>query len=165
MRRFLVSLAVVGFAVVVGAPIAAAGYDKASGHVDQGSQVWDFSATSNFNGSEPRGSVKFTQPNSDPNTVYTGKVTCLSVVGNTFQATGPITAVKNPPFLANPAAYFVIQGSDSGKFAPAGSPDTFQGFVSFSFPPQPPPPPPVCAATAAGSPVFDGNVIVEDSNF
>jgi hypothetical protein len=111
-----------------------------------------------------RGGFKFTQANNDPNTVYTGKVTCLSVVGNTFQATGPITSVRNPPFPGFPAAYFGIQGSDSGKFAPSGSPDTFSGSVTFSFPPNPPPPPPACAA-AAGSPVFDGNVIVEDSNF
>jgi hypothetical protein len=164
MRRLLVSLVVVVFGVGVTAPIAAAGFDKASGHVDQGGSIWDFNATSNFNGSEPRGSVKFTQPNSDPNTVYTGKVTCLNVVGNMFQATGPITSVRNFPFPGFQAAYFVIQGSDSGKFAPSGSPDTFSGSVSITAGTTPPSPP-ACVATAVGLPVTDGNVIVEDSSF
>jgi hypothetical protein len=154
MRRLLVSFVVVAFGVGVTAPMAAAGFDKASGHVDQGTSTWDFSATSNFNGSEPRGSVKMTNPNNDPNTVYTGKVTCLSVVGNTFQATGPITAVKNNPFPGFSPMSFVIQGSDGGKFGT--TPDTFQGTVSFFNPP------PACAANATGSPVVYGDVIVQD---
>jgi hypothetical protein len=159
MRRLLVLLMVAGFGVGVSAPIAAAGFDKASGHVDNGFQVWDFSATSNFNGSEPRGSVKLTLQDRDPNTVYTGKVTCLSVVGNTFQATGPITAVRNPEFPGFPAMSFLIQGSDSGKFATDANPDTFAGSINFFDPPA------ACLADGGGQPVFDGDVIVQDSNF
>jgi hypothetical protein len=156
MRTLLAALALSLGAVVLAAPAgAAADADKVRGHVDQGTQIVDFSATSNFNGTEPRGTVKFTQPNSDPNTVFTGTVTCLSVVGNTFQATGPITAVRNNQFPGFTPMSFVIQGSDGGKFGTA--PDTFSGSVSFFNPP-----PLTCAANAAGSPVVNGDIVVED---
>lgn len=157
MRRVLTALAVVSIATTMFPPPAgaAASADKVRGRVDQGAQMVDFSATSNFNGTEPRGTVKFTQPNADPNTVFTGTVTCLSVVGNTFQATGPITSVRNNQFPGFSPMSFVIQGSDSGKFSP--SPDTFSGSVSFFNPP-----PMTCLANAAGQPVVDGDLIVQD---
>jgi hypothetical protein len=157
MRTLFAALAASLVAVVIAAPAgAAAGSDKARGHVDQGAQIVDFSATSNFNGTEPRGSVKFTQPNSDPNTVMTGAVTCLSVVGNTFQATGPITSVRNNQFPGFSPMSFVIQGSDGGKFGTA--PDTFFAQVSFFNPA-----PLTCAANPMGQPVVNGDVIVEDA--
>jgi hypothetical protein len=156
MKRLLAALTLallVSFAVGAGVAYADHGTDYARGNVDQGAQEVRFSASSNFNGTEARGTVRFIFRNNDPDLVVTGEVTCLTVVDGLFEAHGIITDVRGGTTSAN---QFIIRGSDSGKFAT--TPDTFTGFTVFS------PTPIECPTTPfPGSPVTDGEVIVHDS--
>jgi hypothetical protein len=76
MKRLVValSLAMLVSLALGAAAYAASGSDSARGTVDQGSQEWRFSATSNFNGTQPSGQVRLIQENVDPNLVITGDV-------------------------------------------------------------------------------------------
>jgi len=149
------------FALVLGVQVASAGpnQDSAKGRVNQFGVIWDFSATSTATGFNASGSVRITVQNADPNQVYTGQVTCLRVVGAT--ATTPATAFIGGVITTAPpgsfASSFVITASDSGKFANA--PDTFNGFVTSS----PPPPDGGCPTSGFGSPVADGEVIINNA--
>jgi hypothetical protein len=156
MKRLLAALTLallVSFAVGAGVAYADHGTDYARGNVDQGTQEVRFSASSNFNGTEARGTVRFLFRNNDPDLVVTGEVTCLTVVDDQFEAHGIVTDVRGGTTGAN---QFLIRGSDSGKFDT--TPDTFSGFTFFSLTL------PTCPTipTPAG-PVTDGEVIVHDS--
>jgi hypothetical protein len=154
MKRLLValSMAMVVSLALGAAAYAAGGSDYAKGNVDQNGTDWRFSATSNFNGTQPSGTIKITFANNDPNLVVSADVTCLNVVNGLFEARGVVTDVRGGSLFANSV---VIRGSDAGKFST--TPDTFQGFFQFQTDPGP------CLAPTPGSPVQDGEVIVQDS--
>ena len=142
------------------ATLAAPNQDSAKGRVNYFGQMWDFNANSTATGFNADGTVKITTTNTDPNQTFWGEVTCLRVVGAT--ATTPATAVvagvitKAPP--GSFASSFVINASDSGKFASA--PDGFTGFLSSA----PPPPDGNCPAPSTFvSPVTDGEVIIHNT--
>jgi hypothetical protein len=158
MKRLLValSLAMLVSLALGAAAYAASGSDYAKGNVDQGSADWRFSATSNFNGTQPSGTIRLTQANNDPNLVITAKVTCLRVVDGMFEARGVITDVRGGTISANTA--IIIRGSDEGKFST--TPDTFAG--GFLFTPSPDDPGP-CGVPTPGGPVQNGEVVVQDS--
>jgi hypothetical protein len=158
----LLTFPVAAFLVVAFAPsivLAGPNQDTAKGRVNQFGTLWDFSAKSSATGFNASGSVRVTQANSDPNQVFTGEVTCLRVVAAT--ATTPATAfiggvITNAP-PGSFASSFVITASDSGKFS--NVPDTFNGFVSSS----PPPPDGGCPTSGFGSPVADGEIIIDNA--
>jgi len=156
MKRLLAALSLallVSLAVGVGVASADHGTDYAKGNVDQGATEWRFSATSNFNGTEPSGTIRVIQRNNDPDLVMTAKVTCLTVVDGMFEARGVITDVRGGTTFANSV---IIRGSDEGKFST--TPDTFSGGLSSLTDPGP------CVAPSSGFfPVQDGEVIVHDS--
>ena len=138
------------------ATAARSGNDYASGDVFEGGAHWRFSATSNFNGTQPSGFVRLTLANNDPNTVVTGSVTCLRVVGNTAWIIAEVTDIRgtgvNPAFTNS----MLINATDSGKFGT--SPDTFGGVLT-------PTPATVasCVFTEPQSPVVNGEVVVSDA--
>jgi hypothetical protein len=155
MRRLLVALSLAllaSLAVAVGVATASHGTDYARGTVDQGSADWRFTATSNFNGTEPRGTIRLTFANEDPNLVLTADVTCLRVVDGLFEARGVVTDVRGGTTIINS---LIIRGSDEGRFSTTR--DTFAGLASLSTEPGP------CALPTPGSPVQDGEIVVHDS--
>lgn len=157
MKRIVLALTLallLSLVVGVGVAYADHGTDYARGTVDRGFDEWRFSASSNFNGTDPRGHVRVIFENQDPNLVITGEVTCLLVVGNTASIIAEVTDVRGGVFPS--ARSLIVSATDSGKFS--NLPDTFQGFVSS----QPatnvcPPPSPF------QSPVLDGEVVIHDS--
>ena len=135
------------------AAYAASGSDSARGTVDQGFQEWRFSATSNFNGTQPSGQVRLIQENQDPNLVITGNVTCLRVLNGSASIVAEITDVRGG--FTN-AQSLIIETTDNGKFST--TPDTFLGFQSFN------PATTVCPpSTFTQSPVLKGEVVVVDA--
>jgi hypothetical protein len=161
MKRLLVALSLavlVSLALGGAAAYAASGSDYARGNVDQGANFpstdWRFRATSNFNGTQPSGTIRVTFANEDPNTVVTADVTCLRVVNGEFQARGVVTDVRGGPTFGIGNSV-IIHGSDAGKFST--TPDTFQGGFSSLTDPGP------CGGPIPGSPVQDGEIVVHDS--
>jgi hypothetical protein len=158
MKRLLAALTLALFvSLVVGAGVAFAnhGTDYARGTVDQGGQEWRFSASSNFNGTDPQGQVRLIQENQDPNFVVTGEVTCLRVVGSTAFIVAEITDIRGG---TNPALQsMIIQTTDGGKLQNF-PPDTFGGFASVT-----PATELGCTTTAFQQTVQDGQVVVHDS--
>jgi hypothetical protein len=155
MKRLLAALTLallVSFAVGASVAYADHGTDYARGTVEQGSFEWRFSASSNFNGTQPSGTIKITFRDDDPDTVVTADVTCLNVVNGVFNAGGQVTSVRGGTFAFSSV---IIRGSDAGKFST--TPDTFGATFFFSSDPGPCPPP------TPGSPVQNGEVIVHDS--
>lgn len=155
MKRLLAALSLAllaSLAVGVGVASASHGTDYARGNVDQGSIDWRFSASSNFNGTEPRGTIRATFRNNDPDLVVTADVTCLTVVDGLFEARGVVTDVRGGTFFADSV---IIRGSDAGKFST--TPDTFSGGFSSLTDPGP------CAAPTPGITVQDGEIVVHDS--
>lgn len=155
MKRLFAALGLaLLLSLVVGVGVASAshGTDYAKGTVDQFGADWRFNATSNFNGSQASGTIRFTQANSDPNLVITADVTCLRVVDGLFEARGVVTNVRGGTTIANSV---VIRGSDEGKFST--TPDTFSGSFSLSIDPGP------CGVPSPGFPVQDGEIVVHDS--
>jgi len=135
-RWFWIVLALVMEMVLVSIPDSSSaqnnGTDKAVAHIDIttfGPNQWDVSARSNFNGTQPTGSWRFTNSNADPNIVVSGEVTCLQVAGNVALVGGIVTEVRGTTTTANG---FVAEMTDSGKFATA--PDTFGAFLFVSSP-------------------------------
>jgi hypothetical protein len=122
----------------------------------------DFSAKSSFNGTNPSGSARFTFRNEDPDQVFSGEVTCLSVQGGSANLSGPITEARGGSTLTaggqpfEPRS-FVITAFDRGKFSP--DPD-FAGFVLSSAPATE-----VNCNTqgAPVAPVREGDVVVRDA--
>jgi hypothetical protein len=158
MKRIVLALSlalVVSLLVGVGVASASHGTDYAKGTVDQGTQEWRFSATSNFNGTQASGTIRVIQRNNDPDLVMTANVTCLRVVDGMFEARGVITDVRGGTTSLDAV---IIRGSDQGKFST--TPDTFAGGFLFTTLPDDPGP---CGVPTAGSPVQDGEVIVHDS--
>ena len=152
MKRLLLTLSLaLILSLAWGTAVYASGSDSAKGNVNQNGTVWRFSATSNFNGTQPSGTIKITFANNDPNLVVSADVTCLNVVNGQFEAHGVVTDVKGGTFFGNGV---IIRGSDAGKFST--TPDTFQGFFSFADPGP-------CPAPTPGSPVTDGEIVVQDS--
>ena len=155
MKKLLAALSLALLAsLVVGVGVASAshGTDYAKGTVDQFDTDWRFSATSNFNGSQASGIIRYTAANNDPNVVITADVTCLRVVDGMFEARGVVTDVRGGTFFVNSV---IIRGSDDGKFST--TPDTFAGFFSSTLDPGP------CGVPSPGSPVQDGEIVVHDS--
>jgi hypothetical protein len=164
MRRasFLTSAAatVAIAAALPAAASAASGNDIARGHVNNmNGGNWDFSAKSNADGSQPSGMIRFTNPNTQPNSVIDGQVTCLHVLGNRASLSGPLTRAQGP-ISPSPGLSFEFDATDSGKFSTA--PDLFQGEF-FVGPPTPPPFPCQFFSTFFEQPVLDGEIIIEDS--
>jgi hypothetical protein len=161
MKRLLAVLTLallVSLAVGAGVAYADHGTDYARGTVDQGANEWRFSASSNFNGTQPQGTVRLIQENSDPNVVITGNVTCLLVVSNPTSASASIVAevtdVRGAPSTF--AQSLIIHTTDFGKFSPAR--DTFLGSQSGTPATEVCPPP-----SPFQSPVLSGEVVVHDS--
>jgi hypothetical protein len=191
MKRLAATLALgLLVALLVGTGVASAagtaGQDSATGHVTgatgltlippppgcppqfcppQQSSVTadvDFSAKSSFNGTNPTGSAKFTFRNEDPDKVFTGEVTCLTVQGGFANLSGPITESRGGSTLTAGGQVFeprsfVISANDSGKFST--QPD-FLGFVLSSQPATD-----VSCTTQFGPSdvVREGEVVVKDS--
>jgi hypothetical protein len=183
MKRIAATLALgVLIALLVGTGVASAshGTDSASGHVTDATGFTsfrvspdttvggaappadvDFSAKASFNGTNARGQARFTFANEDPNQVFTGDVTCLTVVNGEAGLTGPITSARGGTTVtpqgqgdAFEPRSFRIVASDSGKFS--NNPDTL-AFVLFSDPPPQP-----CPIISFPSVVRDGEVVVHD---
>jgi hypothetical protein len=159
-RVSIVLLAVLILVLAVPAVgMAQSGTDKGIAHIDQqpfSNIQWDVSARSNFNGTQPRGQWRFTNPNFDPNFVASGEVTCLQVVNNVALVGGIITDLKGSNTTAN-AVWMAM--TDSGKFGT--TPDLFGAFL-LTLPPEdlgtcPP------TNTVFQNTVVDGEVIVEDA--
>jgi hypothetical protein len=155
MKRLVVALSLAMLvSLALGAvAYAASGSDSAKGTVDQGFQEWRFSATSNFNGTQPSGQVRLIQENQDPNLVITGHVTCLQVLNGSASIVAEVTDVRGGTTFSDT---LVIQTTDSGKFSP--TPDTFFG-IQTSSPTLSTCPPP----TFGQSPVTNGEVVVVDA--
>ena len=131
--------------------------DYARGNVQFFSTDLSFSARSNFNGTEARGSARFTSANLDPNQVVEGDVTCLQVLNNIATIAGVITNVRNPQQNFTGIHGFQIQVTDTGKFDQA--PDTVSSFFTLAAPN-----PAACPVAApGGSPVTEGEVVVSDA--
>jgi hypothetical protein len=159
MKRLLAALTLallVSFAVGAGVAYADHGSDYARGTVNQGFQEWKFSASSNFNGTDPQGNVKFTRTDFDPNVVVTGRVTCLLVNGSTASIVAEVTDVRGPGGQFSFARSMLISATDSGRFS-NNVPDLFNGFVSSA------PATNVCPPPGFQGTVLDGEVIVHDS--
>ena len=122
----------------------------------------DFSAKSSFNGTNPTGSVRFTFRNENPDQVFTGDVTCLSVQGGLARLSGPITDARGGSTLTAGGRVFeprsfVITAFDSGKGDP--NPDSL-GFVLSSAPATDV----TCTTQDAPTvPVREGEVVVRDA--
>jgi hypothetical protein len=142
----------------VGAGVAyAADSDYARGTVKRfGFEEWRFNASSNFNGTNPQGTVKFTRTDFDPDAVVTGRVTCLLVTGSSARIIAEVTDVRSSGGAFNFAQSMVISTTDSGKF-PNNEPDLFTGGVSSG------PATNVCPPPSPGGTVIDGEVIVHDA--
>lgn len=166
MRRPLVGC-LIGFSVLLAAPTASAnhGQDYAKGQVDNQLGISandpsnvDLSAVSSFNGTNPRGHVRFTFDTFDPNLVLGGEVRCLNMLaGGQALMHGDITSVRGGTFLFG--NQFRVYVRDSGKFS--NDPDLID--IDFGFNYNPPGlvcPTPLFLAPAA---VTDGELIVHDS--
>lgn len=152
MKRALLVAAVVSLALAPTAARANHGKDYAKGTVVQTSK-WDFSASSSFNGNDPRGQIRFTNTSLDPNFVVTAEVTCLSVLNNMAGIVGEVTRAHGPG--STTVTFVSLQVTDSGKFGT--TPDLFSGFFGVG------PTPEDCAPAGFGSPVSDGEIVVHDS--
>ena len=158
MKRLFVALSLAllaSLAVGVGVASADRGTDYTRGNVEQlNGTLWRFNASSNFNGTEPRGTIRVTFTNQDPNLVVTADVTCLRVEGGLFEARGVVTDEHGGgTSLVNSV---IIRGSDAGNFST--TPDTFSSALSAATDPGP------CAAPTPGFfTVEDGEIVVHDS--
>jgi hypothetical protein len=156
MKRLFVAMSLallVSLAVGAGVAYADHGTDYARGNVDEGPREWRFSASSNFNGTDPQGTVRYMEANDDPNLVITGEVTCLLVSGNTASIVAEVNTVRGGTTFAQS---MILSMTDSGKFQ--GLSDTFRGLLSSS------PATGVCPPPGTfQSPVVDGEIIVHDS--
>ena len=162
MKRLLAVLAVATAGLLSLPALASAGNDVARGNGVSPFFPSDFSfnAQSNFNGTQPSGSVTFTDPDRDPNLTFKGRVTCLNVVLNDATISGEITDVSggDAGFFSTTRS-FVIHAVDSGKFATG--PDLVSYVTSSALPP----PPPSCAAfVLTPFPIFSGEITVKDAN-
>lgn len=162
MRRVLAGVALALAALLAFPALASAQNDVARGSgftFFSFPRQFNFNAQSNFNGTQPSGSVSFTDTNTDPNQTYKGRVTCLSVVGNVATMSGEITDVQGFPVFGAPTV-FVLTATDSGKFAV--TPDLVRYFVTSGTPP----PPPTCVTFTpfVGSPIESGEIVIKDSN-
>ena len=152
MKRAVLMTLVIAMAGVVSAD---SNSDSARGNGQSGSVDINFSARSNFNGTGAQGSVRFTLANFDPDIVVEGDVTCLQVVGDIATIAGIVTNVRHPQgFGFGPG--FLIQATDSGKFA--NTPDLLS-FQLFG----PIPNPSACPAAAPGTQPFDGEIVIQDT--
>jgi hypothetical protein len=162
MRRLLVSLTLAAIALLALPALASAQNDVARGSgftLFSFPQQFSFNAQSNFNGSEPSGSVSFTDTNTDPNQTFKGRVTCLSVVGNVATMSGPITDVQGFPVFGVVNS-FVLTATDTGKFGV--TPDLVRYFTTSA----PPAPAPTCVTFTGfvGQPIQSGEIVIKDSN-
>ena len=155
MRRSLLvlSAAVLGVTGVAAPAGADTSNDSARGHVTLFSVEVDFSARANFNGTEPSGRMRYTNQNTDPNTVIEGNVTCLTVVGNVATLAGEITSVRNGTVFGEG---YILTAEDSGKFS------NFPDEVAITFTTAPPNPTACPPALTFSSPVREGEVVVHD---
>ena len=157
MKRLFAALSLallVSLVVGVGVANADHGSDYAKGNVDFGTTAWRFSASSNFNGTDPQGTVRFINDSQDPNLVITGEVTCLLVTGNTASIVAEVNTIRGG--TSSFAQSMILTMTDSGKFQ--NLPDTFRGFTSSSPATSVCPPPDTFQST-----VFDGEIVVHDS--
>jgi hypothetical protein len=153
MRRFLIVLTALVLGIVALTSPAAAGssHDVARGHGGFSGEEMDFNASANFNGSEPKGHVTFTNHFGGKN-VFDGNVTCLTVVGNLAVIAGDITSVRGPNTF--PATSYVIWATDNGKSGPTPDSATFALTGG--------PGPTVCPPPFVVEQTFDGDVVVQD---
>jgi hypothetical protein len=150
-------MTVFGVSIILAASLwepgrAAAGHDYAKGNVNYFGNDVDFSARSNYNGTDAQGRFRY---ETSTGTVYEGTVTCLQVIAETATLAGYFTSIRNPTGFA--AQGFVVNVFDSGKFNQA--PDTID--VIFMSTPQGPP---SCPAAAPGiGTALEGEIVVYDS--
>jgi hypothetical protein len=159
MRKSAALLAAIALLLTPAAVAGAAG-DSARGHGRQTSQGFElsFSAHSNFNGTEPTGSMRWTNPNTDPNTRIDGRVTCLALTPatTTTPATARIRGVVTSVYPAGTPVglSFAILATDNGKFSQVDDTSLFNTYSAL---------PPVSDPTCADVPVFTpytGDVVI-----
>jgi hypothetical protein len=159
IRRFAIGsvlAALVGVCIPASAQAANSG-DSASGHfkVSQGLFDVDFSARSSAFGTGSTGRARISITAADPNSVYSGDVTCLRVVGTDTGALAVIgVRLTRAPFgtIEQGLELYVFDG---GKFSQ--QPD----LGTFAFTPTPPPQD-ACPAPVFGQPV-DGEITVQNT--
>jgi hypothetical protein len=159
MRRCLLVVgAVFLFLTPVVADAAPAG-DLAKGRgIDFFGPPFSFRASSNFNGTDPNGTVRLGF-NTGPGglTEFYGDVTCLRVAAGLASIGGRVTKIDPPAASLGSIQSFVIQTSDAGKFSPA--PDT----VTYGVSSAPPPPATGCPVPTGGLPLTSGDIVIQDA--
>ena len=150
--------AVVAAALPALAGAAPAG-DSTSGNVTFSGSKLDWRARGTATGLNATGTARVIFTNTDPDQTYSGEVTCLRVVAAT--ATTPATASVGVLLTDTPPGQGIFQSmvifaSDSGKFSPV--PDTAASQITTA----PPPPDGGCPTPFAGSPVSQGEVVINN---
>jgi hypothetical protein len=114
----------------------------------------DINAKASLLNTNASGTFKLTYRNSDPNTVYYGDVTCLTVgPGRTATVGGVITRV-DPAGSGTGIQGFLISVQDNGSGSDQLAPDMS------SFPSLLAAPPPTCTAQSFLSPINSGDITV-----
>lgn len=159
MKKFALVLAV---AVMIFPGSAGAGGrgDSARGRgSDFNGTEFSFSASSNFNGSDPSGTVKLYQAFNATIYTITARVTCLQVTGNTASIAAQVTDISpNNNLLASSTNSLQVQAIDGGKGGTV--PDAATVFRS-STPPQPAGA--VCVSPFTPQPLSRGEVVIQDA--
>jgi hypothetical protein len=155
MKRTLIAFGLSTALAVGVAQIAHAdhGDDYARGNVRIGTNEIDFSARSNFNGTQPRGRVRIEFITTGE--VIEGNVVCLAVLTDNATIIAEVTSIRNP--AGAQWRSMELNVTDTGKFSNA--PDLFSGLVSTA------PASTVCAAAPGGLAVTEGEIVVHDSLF
>jgi hypothetical protein len=181
MRRFVVLTALLLVGIVPAAATAAAQQDVARGNISNPCDQLDFSATSNFNGTDPSGTMSHTLPCNDPNSVFKGAVDCLVVTRDPVtgfgRATlaGHYTSVRNgsldPAFITG---WIIVAEDNRPSGASTGNPDRYR-FISTGpfvniFDPATgalvPVPSPTCTPPdVTTNPVIKGDISIKDAIF
>jgi hypothetical protein len=159
MRRCLLVVGVSFLFLTPAVADAAPGGDLAKGRgLDFFGPPFSFRASSNFNGTDPDGTVRLGfNTGTGGLTEFHGDVTCLRVAAGLASIGGRVTKIDPPAAVFGGIQSFIIQTSDGGKFSP--TPDT----VSYGVSTAPPPPATGCPAPTGGLPLTDGDIVVQDA--
>ena len=128
MKGLAALAAMAAVVLALGAEISgAAAQPSANGNGNTGFSTFSFSARGVNFGAD--GHVTFTNPNTDPNQVFKGRVNCLAIVNNQAYMSGNIVSIspaQNP--LTAPTDFFAY-AEDNGE--PGEFRDRF-GFFTFT---------------------------------
>jgi hypothetical protein len=152
MKRVLCLVVLASF-VLLPEPVQARSKDLAKGNGTAGGvNDFHFIATSEFDGSDAKGHVRFQVGQTNPLTVL-GKVTCLSVVGNVARIEGTVEDIRPTPTGHESFILVVVDNGSTGT-----PPDTFSAGL------HPFPPSTLCPPFAPSAlPVTEGDIVVEDA--